>query len=67
MSLPSTGPANDHQLTIARIVDRLSAEGRLSTSAIDEIIDALDFVLTVSETKFLVAYLRWRMDNPIDK
>jgi hypothetical protein len=67
MSPTTAGTTNDHESTIKRIVDKLSAEGRLSPSTIDEIIAALDFVLTVSETKFLVAYLRWRMDSPIDK
>jgi hypothetical protein len=64
---PTTSGTNDHESTIKRIIDKLSADGRLSTSTIDEIISALDFVLAVSETKFLVAYLRWRIDNPIDK
>jgi hypothetical protein len=57
-------PINDHELTIARIVDKLSTAGGLHASAIDEIIAALDFALSIAETKFLVSYLRWRMENP---
>jgi len=56
-------PTNDHELTIARIVDKLSTEGGLHASAIDQIIAALDFTLSISETKFMVSYLRWRMDK----
>jgi hypothetical protein len=58
-------PTNTHELTIAQIVDKLSMEGRLNTAAIDEVIAALDFTMTVPETKFLVSYIRLRMDNPI--
>ena len=58
-------PTNTHELAIAQILDKLSKEGRLNTAAIDEVIAALDFTITVPETKFLLNYIRLRMDNPI--
>src|SRR5438105_12034021 len=58
------GPSNDHDLEIARAVDRI-AKGRLDPNKIDEIIAALRFIPSSTENKFLLGYLRWRMDNPI--
>jgi hypothetical protein len=59
------GPTNEHELAIARIVDRIALEGRLYPTAIDEIIALLSFTMTRSDSEFLVKYIRWRMDNPI--
>jgi hypothetical protein len=58
-------PTNTHELTIAQNVDTLSKEGRLNVAAIHEIIATLNFTMTIPETKFLVSYIRMRMDNPI--
>lgn len=60
-------PRNDHELAIARIVDRLSIEGKLYPTAIEDVITVLDFAMNRSESDFLVNYIRWRMDNPIAK
>lgn len=59
------GPTNDHELAIARIVDRISIEGRLGPTSIDEVVAGLNFAMTRSDSEFLVSYLRWRMENPI--
>jgi hypothetical protein len=59
-------PSNEHELTIARIVDKLSL-GRLDPTAIEDVIAVLDFTLSKSDSKFLVSYIRWRMDNPMAK
>jgi hypothetical protein len=61
------GPTNDHQLAIARIVDKLNIDGQLHPSAIEDVITVLDFALTESDSEFLVKYIRWRMDNQIWK
>ena len=61
------GPTNEHELVIARIVDKLSIEGKLYPTAIDTIIAVLDFTMSRSDGEFLVNYIRWRMDNPIWK
>lgn len=58
-------PSNEHELAIARIVDKLSLEGRLYPTAIEDVIAVLDFTLSKSDSKFLVSYIRWRMDNPL--
>jgi hypothetical protein len=59
--------SNDHELAIAGVVDRIAIEGRLYPTAIDEVITALDFLMSRSDTEFLVSYIRWRMDTPIAK
>ena len=61
------GPANGHELAIARIVDRIDMEGTLAPSAIDEIIAALTFIPSEADSDFLVHFIRWRMANPIPK
>ena len=61
------GPSNDHELAIARIVDRISTEGRLYPSVVAEIAAVLDFMMSRSDSEFLVRYIQWRMANPIPK
>lgn len=58
-------PSNDHELAITRIVDKLSIDGKLYPTAIEDVITVLDFSLSKSDSEFLVSYIRWRMDNPI--
>jgi len=60
-------PTNDHERAIARIVNDLAAEGILSPTSIEDVIAHLRFAMTKSDSKFLVNYIRWRMDNPIAK
>jgi hypothetical protein len=59
--------SNEHELTIARIVDKLSIDGKLYPTAIEDVITVLDFSMSKSDSEFLVKYMRWRMDNPIQK
>jgi hypothetical protein len=56
-------PTNDHELVIARIVDRIFLDGKRDASSIDAVIAALDFTLSITETKFLVSYMRWQLEN----
>ena len=58
-------PTNSHEQAIARIVDDLDTEGRLSPTSIEDVIAHLSFALTKSETEFLVNYIRWRMEHPL--
>ena len=58
-------PSSDHELRIARVVDRISNQGRLERSAMSEVIVSLDFILSVSDSDFLINYIRWRTSNPI--
>jgi hypothetical protein len=61
------GPTNSHERAIARIVDDLDAEDRLSPASIEDVIAHLSFAMTKSDSVFLVDYIRWRMDHPIGK
>ena len=58
------GPTNDHELAIARIVDKLDIDGKLSPTAIEDVITVLDLTMSKTDGEFLVDYIRWRMDNP---
>jgi hypothetical protein len=55
---------NDHELAIARIVDTISLEGGLDPTVIPKIVARLDFLMSRSDSEFLVNYIRWRMENP---
>ena len=57
------GPSNDHEVAIARVVDQISIEGRLYASSIPEVAAALDFMMSRTDSEFLVNYMRWRMEN----
>ena len=61
-------PSNEYELEIARMVDKFAVEGRLSPSATYGVIDELaNKIVIKSEMDFLVKYIRWRMDHPIQK
>jgi hypothetical protein len=45
----------------------LDTEGRLSPTSIEDVIVHLNFAMTKTDSKFLVDYIRWRMDHPIAK
>jgi hypothetical protein len=51
-------------VSIAKLVDHLSSEGRLDPAAIDQVIATLDFLMSRSDSEFVVNYMRWRMDHP---
>jgi hypothetical protein len=61
------GPSNDHELEIAREVDKVSLREKLNPEAVPEILAFLDFKLSSTDEQFLERYIRWRMDNPIAK
>jgi hypothetical protein len=56
---------NDHETAIANIVDKMAGEGRLQLVAIPEIVALLDFMMSRSDSEFLVNYIRSRIENPI--
>jgi hypothetical protein len=60
-------PTGEHQLAIARIVDKIDIENRLAVSSIQEVAACLDFAMLRSDSKFMVDYIHWRMGNPISK
>jgi hypothetical protein len=60
-------PSNDRELRIARIADQISIEGTLDLSTISEVVVAVDFIMSVSDSAFLVNYVRWRTANSVAK
>lgn len=60
-------PSSDHELEIARRVDERALEGGLSISAIAEIAAAIPFAMSESETQFLISYIVWRREHPIER
>jgi hypothetical protein len=58
------GPCNEHELVIARIVDDISIEGRLVAMSIQEVTAALKFMMSRSDSEFLVHYTKWRVEHP---
>jgi hypothetical protein len=63
----AVGPSNDHELEIAREVDRLSLQDRLFADAVPELLTLLDFRVSGTDYEFLKRYIEWRIDNPIVK
>jgi hypothetical protein len=61
-------PSNDHQSEIVRIVDGFAIDGRLYHTTLNDVIAALEFVMSQSDAEFLVSYLWWRVGGgPITK
>ena len=58
------GPTNEHELAIARIVDRIATEGTLSPTAIEDVIAVLNFTMTKSDSEFLVNYISMANGQP---
>jgi hypothetical protein len=59
-------PSNDHELAIKVVVDTLATKGRLSiVSSIPEVAASLQFMMTRSDSEFLVHYMRWRSRTAI--
>jgi hypothetical protein len=61
------GPSNDHELEIAREVDKMSVGDYLGPDVVPEILAFLDFKVSSTDYDFLKRYMQWRMDNPIVK
>jgi hypothetical protein len=66
-AVSNMGPSNDYELAIARIVDQIDMDGRLSPSATEEVINKLEFEMNRFDMEFLVIYIQWRLDHPIEK
>ena len=60
-------PSSDHEREIARRVDDLACEDRLSIRAIAGIAADIQFTLSQAETRFLIDYIVWRHDHPINQ
>jgi hypothetical protein len=60
-------PSSEHEREIARRIDALASKDRLTSPAIAEIVIAIPFPMSESETQFLIDYLIWREDHPINQ
>lgn len=61
-------PSNDHEREIARLFDeRALLQGKLDYAAVPAVTAQLKFMMTRSDSVFLIAYLHWRMNNPSPK
>ena len=58
-------PSTQNEAEIARQIDARASDETLSPSSVAVIVSTLDFSLSRSEIKFLIAYLTWRRQNPI--
>jgi len=57
--------SNDHEREIARLIDeRALSQGKLDHTTVSAIATMLKFMMTRTDSEFLIAYLRWRMNNP---
>ena len=61
------GPSNEHELEIAREVDKYSARDELGADTAPKVLAFLDFELLERDYYFMKEYIRWRMANPIAK
>ena len=59
-------PTNDHEREIARSIDEKepSARGKLDSSIVRDVAVSLDFVMSRSDSQFLVRYVQWRITHP---
>ena len=65
--LAAVAPSNDHELEIAREVDKMSERDYLGPDVVPEILAFLDFKVSATDYEFLQRYMQWRMKNPIVK
>jgi hypothetical protein len=68
-NVKGTEPTTDHERSIAEAVDQkfLGNPGTRQSTIRDylDISASMDFVMSASDSQFLVDYLRWRLTHPI--
>jgi hypothetical protein len=66
-NVPLMEPTTDHERAIAQAVDEkvLGDPGNLLATIIAEVAESLDFVMSASDSQFLVNYVQWRRTHPI--
>jgi hypothetical protein len=58
-------PTTDHERRIAQTVDQKLLEGVANNNLIRDVAVSLDFVMTPSDGRFLVSYVRWRFTHTV--
>ncbi len=58
---------NDHERVIAQMVDEkfLGDPGNRHHSIVGDIAVSLDFIMSPSDSQFLVRYVQWRLTHPM--
>ena len=58
-------PTNDHERAIAQAVDKkfLEDPGDRHHTIIRDVARSLDFVMSLSDSQFLVSYVQWRLPH----
>ena len=60
-------PTNDHERLIAEAIDcKLTPNGRYESIVVDVVV-AVPFDLSISDTQFLLNYTHWRLSHPLKK
>jgi hypothetical protein len=59
------GPSNDHELEIAREVDKHSARNDLGLDVVPELLAFLDLKVSSTDYESLKRYMKWRIDDRI--
>ena len=65
--VPFMEPTTDHERAIAKAVDGklLEDPGNHRHTIIAVVAESLDFVMSASDSQFMVDYLNWRLTHPI--
>jgi hypothetical protein len=58
---------NDHERVIAHLVDEkfLEDPGNSHHSIVGDIAVSLDFIMSSSDSQFLIRYVQWRLTHPM--
>ena len=61
-------PTNDHERSIAKAVDeKFQKDPSIPyASIVTDISMSVGFLMSTSDTKFLIRYSKWRSDHPVD-
>jgi hypothetical protein len=67
LNVPFMEPTTDHERAIAEAVDKKLVEypGNHRHTIIAVVAESLNFVMSASDSQFLVDYLNWRLTHPI--
>jgi len=58
--------SNDHEREISRLFDqRTRSEGKVDYAGVPAVASRLTFLMTRSDSEFLITFLHWRMNNPL--
>jgi len=56
-------PTNDHERTIAEVIDRKLAPNNPYESIVAEVVVSIPFDMSIADTQFLFNYAHWRLSS----